>query len=1347
MDDTALIPLSKDGFQKFKLSYPNIYEINYEEYQEKLEKLNLPKMTKTQFYLFKWKTPKPFEGPKTFENRMKNLYPATQNLTELYSLYIRIFPQLSNSYEEYRQYMGLMCIKPMDINYFKSYKNYFPEHDENDYPKYQNRLNILGTQNKDTSESNFLLMEEFSMKENEFKTFKSRLPSVHERYKNYELRNQDIGPLCEFEFNDLKYQYSVSYENYIEHEQRMTDSFRKPLSLGVFSEEKSMRVLLGENYSEHFKKITQKYESYIGKLNDSKQIIEHMKYLGIETLDVDNFIEHKLAYPYNYGTFEKFCSLMISHNWKGTPAITEIWFTRMKILRPKLCDKFDDYNNRTRIYGFPEMTEIQFQRTKYEHSTPGESTHDFLQRLNINDKIKPYIKEIHLNFTLLSPRYFENYPAYLDRVRQYEELMDFSEFKCFMEYLPKLGEDLFTFNNRNKPSNFNELNSKSFVALKLYIAINHSDMNVMDSLKVNPDEFMKYKSKFPRQFELYYDAYYDRIIKEGITEIFNKEDFQSFKAANFPLPHEDYNQHRANMKSIGFNSLPKDVFYFFKGLYPNLFATTYLYRSSEIVTQLLNPTNFDDPIYKENMTKPIVKEIIERFDSYQEMENKYENLTLHFMTNNQFEEFTMCFPKLFESYNSYKLSMLETTYFPPIDETYDQYLKRMKQLQNNQYLNAKEFEEFTLYFSFGVVSSDEFHYKLLMKKQLNYREPYLPFVYAYFPMVYENYNMYRERLRHLDHKCLDKEQYNAFVMDFPDTPLFYSAYKHDSECTVYFTLIDKNYKEYEARMAKKSINDILSENDYEEKKKNYFSSIYEKEYDHYVQRIKNLVHRAMLSRDFQNFQSIEFPRVFKQYDEFQMNVLEKGATKVMNEETYILLTNAFFPPIYEDSENYHKRMTILKNHVMSNEEFQEFTINFPLISKSYYAYKSCLQRADRPQKARIGVISFNDGALKIIDETLFNSIKNAYFPKMNETYETYSKRMISIGFNPLAKKQFQDCIDVYPKPSPHFSTYIKNPETTNRTEKSSSIMNYIDTGMKNIGCVPLSYRAFDNFRQTIPRISQSYNDYYKNVIDKGFILMLNKNQSEAVKDVFYPRMTEDYNEYNNRLNILGMNIIKEEDYKLYKQTYPKFFENTYETYLKRFSQESPHLNEEEFNNFLKNSPRLVENYDMYLKRRRKEMLYTNHVIEEHSYQMYYELKYVFMPDQCETLDTYIMKIKSLSLNENRENIMNYYMEIMELYPRFFESYEDYLQRINESMKLIHLKLNETEFHLYFSSYPRPFESYHIYVHRMRDQEYVLTKNQFNNYRKIYSRIPENIESYVARLETLEFSLPSQSTSY
>ncbi|KAE9537551.1 hypothetical protein AGLY_006574 [Aphis glycines] len=214
------------------------------------------------------------------------------------------------------------------------------------------------------------------MSQEEFNLLRSRFPKPHERYSNY-IKHLDssLCPLDKSEFNDLKKLFSIPYETYAEHNNRLKSYFKEPLSLENFRIEKSLRVLVGESFVDHVVRIIDIFYGANENTNYTPEVIGQLVNQGMESLEMDNFIDHMLTYPFNYDSFEKFCWRQENKFKAETDPLvkTYLWYSRMKNLLPKLSDdSIEDYQKRVK-------------KDELELPYPGESLSTFKSRTEPKD--------------------------------------------------------------------------------------------------------------------------------------------------------------------------------------------------------------------------------------------------------------------------------------------------------------------------------------------------------------------------------------------------------------------------------------------------------------------------------------------------------------------------------------------------------------------------------------------------------------------------------------------------------------------------------------------------------------------------------------------------------------------------------------------------------------------------------------------------------------------------------------------------------------------------------------------------------------------------------------------------
>eukprot|EP00102_Acyrthosiphon_pisum_P023920 XP_016661130.1 PREDICTED: uncharacterized protein LOC100574565 [Acyrthosiphon pisum] len=664
------------------------------------------------------------------------------------------------------------------------------------------------------------------MTEDEYRLWFLRLPKAPERYLNHKntmLKLKKIivqvEPLEKNEFDDLKNLFSIPYETYEEHHDRLKNYKLRELKRDQFTREKAYRVLVGETYTSHVERIQKLFYELDYNLTEEKIIEDH----GIETLLPNNFAEHVLSYPFNYDTSKKFLSRQetITSNLDRDPLVeTKIWYKRMKKLLPRLNENIKIFKERVKTYNllFPEITEIQFDLHIRALPHPAESYTTFYSRtqyiISDNKLLMKYNKELYNTFVAISPNCLIDHPTYCKKLKKDEEPLDQDEFFAFKQFYPRIyhiSYDNYILN----------------IELK-YGKEADDSRNIIDALKLSSNEFAEYKNKFPKLFEFSYVTYRKRMENK---DMFTKEEFMAIRKANFPLPDENYEQHKSKMDSLDIDPIPYDVFCFLKGLYPDLFELRYSYRLTKVYREIQRVNYLDDK-FKLYEDYEIVSEIIKRSNPYLELEEKVENLLKHMMNGQEFNQLTKYFPKVFRPYSDFvylwnirekpneesdvmdeeMFNSFKKAYFVSINETYMEYKTRMESLE----LTAVP-SKFLRYFKSiypDLINTHQYYFaktELYKAVELRYIQSHLTKEIeqiGYSPLSsndYSNFQKYFPRIfdshtNYLKVTIEENERNKNEGVDGDLMPIIFNHDEFDSIKTAYYPRLSENYDSYKARM-------------------------------------------------------------------------------------------------------------------------------------------------------------------------------------------------------------------------------------------------------------------------------------------------------------------------------------------------------------------------------------------------------------------------------------------------------------------------------------------------------------------------------------------------------------------
>ncbi|VVC30261.1 Hypothetical protein CINCED_3A016358 [Cinara cedri] len=468
MERRFLEPLSRSYFLLIKLFHPTITDKNFEEYEcrinialkKEMYTVPLPGMVSivqsSEFQKWKSRIPYPYEGYTSYVQRVQTNF---SNLTEDelkqdYDDMIKIYPQLSDTYEDYVKLMNDMLIQPLEENDYKHYKFYCPNIGA-DYNNYLDNYNNL----KPGIDETLKKLNISIMTEDEFSTFISRIPSPYERYLNYHNRIISYSKLIPFvknEFDDYENLYTLPYETYLEYNNRLKCIDRIAVPLHKFKDHKACQVLLGESYTEHLNKIEKFYSINLNE-HDEHFNVRWMEINGIETLGKTNFVEHMLIYPSYYESYEMF-TFRNKYKWPAR-VLSNDWYQKMSDIAPRMCENYAAYARRVGlIKGLPYMTKEQFDRFIQGLPLLGESSEHYnvrvkqmfeeesagnkpLKLFGVYEIIEWYLEDLHKHFIRISPNFFTEYTDYAKRLLEHgNQPLDIVHFNCLQYYFPKINE-------------------------------------------------------------------------------------------------------------------------------------------------------------------------------------------------------------------------------------------------------------------------------------------------------------------------------------------------------------------------------------------------------------------------------------------------------------------------------------------------------------------------------------------------------------------------------------------------------------------------------------------------------------------------------------------------------------------------------------------------------------------------------------------------------------------------------------------------------------------------------------------------------------------------------------------
>ncbi|XP_025205921.1 uncharacterized protein LOC112602179 [Melanaphis sacchari] len=645
MKERSLQPVSIDYFKMFKDVHPHLLDDNFNVYEARVKNgNNLPFMNQHQFDQFKLRIPGQFESVTAYIKRVPGA--STDDIER----FKRIYPKMCSTLLEFSITMNDMGIS-MVKETFEFYKNQFPQRNETNYTIYSTRLNSL------------------------------RFPKAPERYSNYKQRMQSISldPLDKSEFNNLKKLFSIPYETYNEHVDRLNSYSIEPLSLETFKKEKSLRVLVGETFADHKTRIMDIFinpELGLNTYTDSN-VTKLINDEGIESLIVENFMDHVLTYPFNYDSFEKFCWRQNRKDSIADPdplVKTQIWYDRMKKLLPKLNENIEIYRNRTKEDNleFPEITLKQFYRHLYELPHPAESFLTFDSRTQIKDS-----SDNHISISI---------PSSVNEAQNSQPPMNTA---MSTPSPPK--------HTMSRRTQFNTILSK-----KNTCPTNSQTSQSLQKFDLCP-EIHKHLNVFKKEYLIFLD----------INEVLEEDDFNAIKIEKFELRNIQDNI-LEEFLFLGYTSSPKELYKLFQDHFPRAFDSDIDLEQFKNSSSIFNHDELDSIktclgvmdtksfiSFKANFPK-----LFESWEDFNERRLKlmypefFENINSY---NKRLSESKLVFPFPYESYPQYKI---RNAVLPQIDESYGNYKTRFVQ----KYFHAMNYKtsEATDTNTPGAMTYDEF---------------------------------------------------------------------------------------------------------------------------------------------------------------------------------------------------------------------------------------------------------------------------------------------------------------------------------------------------------------------------------------------------------------------------------------------------------------------------------------------------------------------------------------------------------------------------------------------------------------------------------------------------------------
>ncbi|CAH1720552.1 unnamed protein product [Aphis gossypii] len=1155
------------------------------------------------------------------------------------------------------------------------------------------------------------------MSQEEFNLLRSRFPKPHERYSNY-IKNLDssLFPLDKSEFNDLKKLFSIPYETYAEHYNRLKSYFKEPLSPENFRIEKSLRVLVGESFIDHVVRIIDIFNGENGNTNCTQDvIIQLVNHQGMETLEVNNFIDHMLTYPFNYDSFEKFCSRQENKFKAETDPLVKTlsWYNRMKTLLPKLSDNtIEDYQKRVKEdkLEFPDITLKQFYRHKYGLPHPGELFSTFELRTkpkdsnnsNIEFSIPPSVIPLLIDISPSTPPIPPTYPPSL---------------------IPSISSSSHLTSSKPKP------------------VLNRStQINKITTIKPIQDicsEISKRCTKI-NKFNLCPEIHEFFDLKK-----FKKEVYETFISIspNFYIDHDNYSS--MDQERRGDLLQEADFLAFKKGL-PKLDETFYSFNK-RIEPMGVIP-NYMNNFEKLKIFYPRIHQIT--YDNYiLDIEIKYDNTTTDYrdiinklkLSRDEFTEYKLSFPRQFDfSYSAYKKRMekekinkilSEEDYnvtrqmnYPLVNETYKQHSQKLS------LYGVDPIPQDIFKFLKGI-------YPTLLEKTYEHRVKYYVCEFLKLPnYAKDKYNIANEMIAEI----IDKSNPDQEIQDKVNTLL--PQRMSNEEMSLFidrFPIVFQSHTDYLENYSNDLVNLPLDERLFHSLKTAYFISI-DEIYEEYKARMESLELRALALNIFRYCKKF-YPDLIKNYDDYKSSIKEYENFEIKN------------PYNYKFNKLLH-----LEIITISEEDYQTFQKNFPR------AFDTSVDRQHVKNNASI----FNH------DNS--DSIKTCYFPRLNEYYDTYITRIVNLGLNVLDYKSFVFFKAIYPNPvtALDYKKYKDNIESIDQNTSGPNVdRRHIMTETefehltRNFPKLFQSWEKFSYNRRKTKTNSMinDTSDFFKNLFND-------------LKMVYYPKFGQTVDAYT--IYILTMDIwcdsINWRDYFVNAiLLYPTFFDeynnyelNTYElpSGIHNYKLDYLKLNEEQFNIFYRLFPLPYESYTQY-KIRKADLDLKQFCLTEEEFSYWQQV----FPQISETYTNYKTRLESeLYVQSIVSNVL--FKLFKELFPQIDECYNSYQTRFDNALKnsnedtkkqlsflVTHMDfkamhiISDTksggmaykDFKVFKNSLPMPEELRDDYINRINylaevyneDLPEILPLGLFNNLVEIYPK--HNVSDYTTYCENMK----------
>ncbi|VVC38200.1 Hypothetical protein CINCED_3A022806 [Cinara cedri] len=574
---------------------------------------------------------------------------------------------------------------------------------------------------------------------------------------------------------------------------------------------------------------------------------------------------------------------------------------------------------------------------------------------------------------------------------------------------------------------------------------------------------------------------------------FSFSEFIAIKTVNFALPNENFDMYTDKIFPLGFKPVPEDVFKFFKGLYPILHERTYVYRTTHKVAELINLPKYDSEIYETTGRKnPAFKKILDDNNAYEVRDKIIDHLLSNYvMTPKQLDDFQNSLPHAFENYTEY---------------------------YKKQLITNTEFKHL--------------HY---------YQNEYNALKYSYFPMFNEVYSLFEER-----------------VINIGLTPMIAELFGY---CKIIYPIFTDNYRTYSDRIVNYVKNKLKNVQLYKinELKALGYETMPENSFNNFIKKLPHLfepydaykvklLSEHMTSEEFYSFHIGYFPRFNESRFSYELR-MESSGIPFMHKAVFNFFKR-IYPRLLETTYDIYitridtfvndqlskavdiNTLNELRTHILNKLQFSSFYHNLPRFFETHKQYLTRLGPLVSTDESQLNRI--------VIPQYMFNEIQSFYLPNFFITYQEYTWILReSEMYNEL--KSVQSIIEMYlpkimglyPELCDQFTTYLDTVETRLNDYKS----------------IAMNKKEFDMFFTVFPRPYESYSIYKKRVITPQNNNHLTENDFVSYRRI-YPKLSETYLDYVNRLNKYDKKPFSEDAFKFLKAIFPNGTEDI-NNYLKR----------------------------------------------------------------------------------------------------------------------------------------------------------------------------------------------------